>query len=720
MNENLIKKISFPCFIIDIKSRKIYSANEEVNYLLLSYFNDKGITENFINELVNIIFERLGDNDAVTFSYKILSSGFSGLIKVRCQYMEEKKEYIQVILYTDMNNYISTVDLSVFAEIVPSGLMLVEITPDKKYIAKYVNTSLLNMLGYTRKECEEYFSHDILRFIHPEDIENGFRSYYEQIAATGSFSLDGRLVHKNGSSIIVSFVGKMIQDMNGNTWLYCSVTDITQNQMLLDETYEGKQIYSAIENVSRHSFFKYEIVAKKISFYGLSSKSFLSKSFTEYTVDELLEEERRHGIENSYINILFQNIEHGINEHQTIQIPNLENKPRWLSFKYDFIYDRNGKAVSAIGQIQDVTQQIQAKIYYDKAIALWSLDQNCDTQVAINLTENMVVDGRSLIIEHEKLISLTADQYFDKAFSVMIDSPEKERLMSKANRETLIAYFYNNDLRLQFELEIKLGYEHLWIRISIDLVENPMSNSIIALIKWKNINDVKLQEAINKMLIADSYDFTCCIFTKTDSYIMVQNIENTYLIPDSISGGYEKFVNSLIERYSDEDNKEYLKFCFSIKNLVVQLKQNSKYAFVGSGSYPDGSPAVKVHEFMYLDKKKGIILLSRRDITNQGERLAFKMDGTLLNFEFNEVLCVESFGRKCEITTAKGVFIANENISSLQQRLPGKIFTRCHRSYIINSMKIEKIEKNFVKLSNAKEIPANRQSLNFLRNKLQI
>ena len=371
-----------------------------------------------------------------------------------------------------------------------------------------------------------------------------------------------------------------------------------------------------------------------------------------------------------------------------------------------------------MGQIEDVTSQIQAKIYYDKAITLWSKKEDCDTQVAINLTENTVVDGSSFLFENKQLLGISLEEYFSKVFSIMIKDREKEKMKRILTRKSLIKSFLNNDTHHQFDLEINLNNQYEWMRIDIDLVENPLTNSIIALIKWKNVNDIQLQKKIHSLLLADAYDFIFCIFSKTDSYMMIQNIENNKLIPNSIVYGYEEFINSTIERFADKKQFDNLKFCFSIKNLISQLNIKSSYTFIGNSAHLNGKTFVKLNYFTYLDKKSGIILYTQKDITNQGQRFSFKMKGTIYYFDYSEILCIESFGRKCQITTVKDVFMVNENISSIQERLPSKIFTKCHRSYIINNSSVIKIEKNYASLTNGKEVPLNKKSMEFIRNRL--
>lgn len=578
MNFDYINNIIFPVFIIDTKNEKICFTNEIMKSLLYKKEADKTAYSFDVQHIIKLILKRLADNEAVTFSYNAVLKGILYDLKIRTQYTGKEKNYIIVIIYTDMDNYISSADLSVFTEIIPGGLMIIEIISDKEYIAKYVNSGLLNMLGYTRQECEKYFAHDVLKFIYPNDVEQGLSDFYRQIKETGEFTLNGRLIRKNSTILGVHFTGKLVHDIFGKKWLYCSVTDLTQKRTPLNKDY--------------------------------------------------------------------------------------------------------------------------------------------DSMVIISLTDNIIIDGSSLLFGNKKILEISANEYFQKIINLMVNNEEKEKIRKYLLSNSLIDSFFKNKNNFSFELELMFNNESHWMKLDIELLENPISKSIIALFKWKSISGIHMIKRINKLILSYTHDLIWLVFTKTDRYIFIENMETKKNTSNQIYNGYEEFINIAIEKYSKKSDWEYLKFCFSIKNLIEQLHLNNSYNFVGHGVNLDGTPIIKLHQFSYFDKNKGIILYSRQDITNSSEQLSLKINGVICNFSYNEIIFIESFGRKSEITTIKGHFTVNENISSIQNKLSGKLFIRCHRSYIININAIKNIEKNYAILSNDQIIPINRQSLGNLKSRI--
>lgn len=565
MNFDYINNIAFPVFIIETKTKKIFYKNE----------NMKNLKNLDIKNLAKTVAENIASNDTVTFSYNLLTDNIFQKLKIRAQYIQDN-QYIITIVYTDLENYIQSADLSIFTEIIPGGLMIVEVLSDKEYIAQYVNTGLLNMLGYTRKECEEYFSHDVLKFIYPDDIEQGLNDFYRQIKEKREFTLKGRLIRKDNTLLQVHFTGKLIKDISNKTWLYCMVTDITS--------------------------------------------------------------------------------------------------------------------------------------------AKYNLDDNYDSIVVINLTENKVISGNGLLFENKKTPRITASKYFEKINSLTVE--HEEHFKKFLSRKSLIEAFLKNEFHFSFEIETLFSFESHWMKLDIELLENPVSKSVIALLKWKNINDINLKKRINKIILSYTHDLIWLIFTKTNNYMFVEHTEDKKDVLNKINHGYETFINNAIEGYTNKNDWTYLKTCFSIKNLKEQLSLSKTYSFVGHGFNLDGTPIVKLHQFSYFDRNKGIILYSRQDITNRAKQISFKINGVVFKFSYSEILFIESFGRKCDVITIKGSFLVNENISSIQSRLSGDDFIRCHRSYIVNISSIKKIEKNYAVLSNEKKIPINRPSIAMLKNKI--
>lgn len=114
MNNKNIENISFPCFIIEVKNRRIQSINKTMNKLLVDFYGENESVGNYLVEIMDIVISRLGENDAVTFSQKLSWKSKQVTLKYLCQYMGKDAKFIQVIVHTDMNNYIAPVDLLIF------------------------------------------------------------------------------------------------------------------------------------------------------------------------------------------------------------------------------------------------------------------------------------------------------------------------------------------------------------------------------------------------------------------------------------------------------------------------------------------------------------------------------------------------------------------------------------------------------------------------------
>ena len=328
------------------------------------------------------------------------------------------------------------------------------------------------------------------------------------------------------------------------------------------------------------------------------------------------------------------------------------------------------------------------------AILLWSTKQDdCAEAMAINISTGAVISGHSTLHDIPPIGDLDEKTYLKIILKSMIDEETKKRIKTDLLPKNLHSAFQEGRTHFSYEVELNRSGAHDWYRLSLSLLKNPKSKDLIALFKWNDINNVKLQQQINHLPFYNVYDFVCCIFAKTDSFAMMSNFENNTIIPDSVSCGYEAYMSNTIEKHALSDDKSYLNFCFSLKNIVSQLSVSQNYSFVGHGKYPDGSPTVKFHNFSYLNEEKQIILYTRKDITSKAEVLTFKSNNSVCNVPFRDIVYLESFGKKSTIVTKQCKYEVNEMLSSIQERLPGREFMRCHRCYIVRYDAVQKIDK---------------------------
>ncbi|MBD0332989.1 MAG: response regulator transcription factor [Chitinophagaceae bacterium] len=76
-----------------------------------------------------------------------------------------------------------------------------------------------------------------------------------------------------------------------------------------------------------------------------------------------------------------------------------------------------------------------------------------------------------------------------------------------------------------------------------------------------------------------------------------------------------------------------------------------------------------------------------------------KVDGRLEKVLFNEIICVEALQNYVALYTIRGKFITHSTLKSMQQNLPDS-FIQTHKSWLVNSMYIDRIEPPFLYCGN--------------------
>jgi DNA-binding LytR/AlgR family response regulator len=69
-----------------------------------------------------------------------------------------------------------------------------------------------------------------------------------------------------------------------------------------------------------------------------------------------------------------------------------------------------------------------------------------------------------------------------------------------------------------------------------------------------------------------------------------------------------------------------------------------------------------------------------------------KDDGRIVHIKLSDIIFVEALSDYMEINTEKSKYVVHGTMKSLERKLPDNVFTRIHRSYIINTSRIESIE----------------------------
>jgi DNA-binding LytR/AlgR family response regulator len=90
--------------------------------------------------------------------------------------------------------------------------------------------------------------------------------------------------------------------------------------------------------------------------------------------------------------------------------------------------------------------------------------------------------------------------------------------------------------------------------------------------------------------------------------------------------------------------------------------------------------------------------------TIEDSELFVKVNNKLVRLDFNDVLFIEAMSTYSILVTASQKHIVYITLKALEERLPFAHFRRVHRSYIVNTRRIDSVQDNMLQLG-AYEVP---------------
>lgn len=101
----------------------------------------------------------------------------------------------------------------------------------------------------------------------------------------------------------------------------------------------------------------------------------------------------------------------------------------------------------------------------------------------------------------------------------------------------------------------------------------------------------------------------------------------------------------------------------------------------------------------------------------ENKTFEYKKDYDVVKVKIKDILYFEKEGRKTKIVTTFCEDFFNETILSIQNRVP-QIFIEPHGSFLVNFEKIIRLQKDYLIMTNNKEIPVSQRSLKNIRTML--
>ena len=116
-----------------------------------------------------------------------------------------------------------------------------------------------------------------------------------------------------------------------------------------------------------------------------------------------------------------------------------------------------------------------------------------------------------------------------------------------------------------------------------------------------------------------------------------------------------------------------------------------------------------------MDRLESAMKKARETIESySGDSITLTTKGKMVRIKTSSIKYIESEGRKLLVYSDDGYFETNMTMDDIQALL-SEHFIRCHRSYIVNSRKINRIEANDIILSSKEIVPVSRSHISMIK-----
>jgi len=292
---------------------------------------------------------------------------------------------------------------------------------------------------------------------------------------------------------------------------------------------------------------------------------------------------------------------------------------KWVSVSFSTIEFNGVRYLYAqytdIDQLKKQEQQLEEQ--YNAAQAF--LDSVSNSYLATrraNLTRNTI----EAVAGTNPILQVTAQESYDAAlaelFKTMPKESDREKYSSMLSRTALLRAWEAGIRTRVCEYQYREnGGEVRWVRTAVNLTKRPGGGDIILFSAVQDISQEKLLEAVMSQVIAEQYDFICCIDASRGRISMfLPNDEFPERKMVLTGQKFDSAMRAYHAKYSLPAERESCDQIMSLENVLKLLEGQNRCVFTHT-VVENGAYRSKQAEFFYIDRESAQLALIRTDYT---------------------------------------------------------------------------------------------------------
>ena len=400
----------------------------------------------------------------------------------------------------------------------PGGMLICG--ADNNFTSKWISDSLCSLLGYDGpEEFEQLTGGSGHGYILAEDYESVWDNIKQKLDRGESYSLEYRVMCKDGSILWVSDIGEKAEYPDGQEAIYCFISDITerkQKQMEMDAVNQEvrrqaeflTQLYDTIPcGILQFTTDKsHEIVSLNRmvwEFYGFSSEEEYRRHISS-PLQLVLDEDRQK------ITELIEQLEpYSGTVDYVRESRRIDGTQVWINVVMERLVNADGiDVIQAIFADITETKRLQMLQERQRLIENQSLRAATCTAYPMIMSINLTQNTYNCFIEEQECFLRNRKGVFDDMaadFLPDVYPSYQEDFASFFSRENMQERFRKGERELYMEVQAKgIDREYHWISVQLIYVDNPVGEDLLAIELVKLLDAQSAEKARQEQLLRDA------------------------------------------------------------------------------------------------------------------------------------------------------------------------------------------------------------------------